>query len=173
MREPYSSFKFLLDGTTHALNIAERRPDLTLTVDGRPHQVSEAGALGDDCFLLTVDGVSYQVWRVWEGNRIHLKIGQRSISVGYEDAITAAQQEAGGGDILKAEMPGVVVSIDKQPGDPVLSGDIIMVIESMKMQINIIAPRDGVLEKVCVAVNEAFDKGAELAALVPLPPADD
>ena len=45
-------------------------------------------------------------------------------------------------------MPGVVVSVEKQPGDPVTAGDTILTIESMKLQTNLTAERDGVLDQI-------------------------
>ena len=158
-------YSFNLDGTEHGVSIAARLPELVLTVDGIAHTVRESGALNEECALLTVDGRSYQVWRTWEGNRIHLRIGNRSFSVGYEDAITAAQHHAGGDDTLRADMPGVVVAVNASAGAHVSAGDVLIVIESMKMQINIVAPRDGVVEAVCVEVNQTFDKGAQLISL--------
>ena len=160
------AYEFTLGEDAHAVSIAARRPDLVMTVDGRRYTVQEAGALNEDgCALLTVDGRSYQVWRTWEGNRIHLRIGNRSFSVGYEDAITAAQHHAGGDDTLRADMPGVVVAVNVSAGAEVHAGDVLVTIESMKMQINIVAPRDGVVEAVYVGVNQTFDKGAQLISL--------
>ena len=158
-------YSFTLDGVEHGVSIAARQPGLVLTVDGRAHQVSESGALNEQCALLEVDGRSYQVWRTWEGNRVHLRIGNRSFSVGYEDAITAAQHHAGGDDTLRADMPGVVVAVNASAGAHVAAGDVLIVIESMKMQINIVAPRDGTVESVHVEVNQTFDKGAQLISL--------
>ena len=158
-------YSFNLDGTDHGVSIAARNPEVVLTVDGVAHRVSESSALNEECALLTVDGRRYQVWRTWEGTRIHLRIGNRSFSVGYEDAITAAQHHAGGDDTLRADMPGVVVVVNASIGAHVTTGDVLIVIESMKMQINIVAPRDGTVEAVYVDVNQSFDKGAQLISL--------
>ena len=158
-------YVFDLDGTEHCVSIAARNPELVLTVDGVAHLVNESSALNEECALLTVDGRSYQVWRTWESNRIHLRIGNRSFSIGYEDAITAAQHLAGGDDTLRADMPGVVVGINASVGASVVTGDVLIVIESMKMQINIVAPRDGTVEAVYVDINQTFDKGAQLISL--------
>jgi biotin carboxyl carrier protein len=53
------------------------------------------------------------------------------------------------------------------PGDEVAAGQVVAVIESMKMQTEIKAPRDGVVERVPVSVGESFGQGAPLVALVP------
>lgn len=161
------SFTYELDGTKHTATIKARRPELIIAVDDNEFTVSEDGALGEDCVLLSVNGRSYQVWRAWEGERVHVRIGGRSFSVGFEDPIAAAQHEAGGDDVLRADMPGVVVEANCAPGDHVSSGDTLMVIESMKMQINISASRDGIVEAVHVNANETFDKGDELVSLHP------
>ena len=158
-------YSFNLDGTAHGVSIAARNPALVLTVDGIAHTVSESSALNEQCALLNVDGRSYQVWRTWEGDRIHLRISNRSFSIGYEDAIIAAQHHAGGDDTLRADMPGVVVAVNASVGAHVAPGDVLIVIESMKMQINIVAPRDGTIEALYVEVNQTFDKGAQLISL--------
>ena len=160
------SFTFTLDGGEHAVSVVRRQPGLELSVDGRAYAVSEAGALGDDgVVLLTIDGRSYQVWRTWESDRVHVRVGNRSFSLGYEDPITAAQHHAGGDDTLRADMPGVVVGVRCEAGAKVAAGDTLIVIESMKMQINVVAPRDGVVEAIHVDVNQTFDKGAQLISL--------
>ena len=159
------SFTFTLDGEDHEISILARRPDLSLSVDGSTHKVSEARTADASCTLLTVDGRNYQIWRTWEGDRIHLRMGARTFSVGYEDAILAAQHHAGGDDVLRADMPGVVVIVHCKGGGNVATGDTLLVIESMKMQINIVAHRDGVIETVHVGVNETFDRGTELITM--------
>lgn len=159
------AFTFVLGDEPHAVTLSARQPQMLCNVDGVNHAVSEAVALTGECVLLTVDGRSYQVWRTWEGDRIHLRIGGRSFSVGYEDAITAAQHQAGGDGVLRADMPGVVVEVGCEVGGHVSAGDALMVIESMKMQINIVAPRDGRVETIHVDANQTFDKGAELISL--------
>lgn len=157
-------FKFTLDQKDRGVSVRARRPDLVLDIDGSAYTVRENVA-GDGTVTLEIGGRSYQVWRVWEGDHLHLRIDGRSYSVGYEDAIAAAQHAAGGDDVLRADMPGVVVAVHVETGATVQAGDTVLVIESMKMQVNIVAPRDGIIEAVHVALNENFDKGALLAAL--------
>jgi len=59
----------------------------------------------------------------------------------------------------------VVVAVNASVGAHVAVGDVLLVIESMKMQINIVAPREGMVEAVYVEVNQTFDKGAQLISL--------
>jgi biotin carboxyl carrier protein len=61
----------------------------------------------------------------------------------------------------------VLRAVTVKPGDEVTAGQIIAIIESMKMQTEIPAPRDGVVDRVLVSVGGNFDGGAPLVALVP------
>lgn len=154
-----------LDGVASEIDIAARQPELICTVDGVAYSVSEALALADDCVMLRVDGRSYQVWRALEGDRIHLKIGTRMFSVGYEEAIAAAAHAGHAGNEIHADMPGVVVDVRAVAGATVAPGDPLLTIESMKMQITVHAPRAGRLDAVHVAQNQSFQKGALLVSM--------
>jgi len=157
-----------LDGTAIDVEVIARQPQLRCRVGAREYDVSEAAAFGEDCWLLTVDGRQYQVWRVCEGERVHLKIGARTFSVGIVDPLDTTRHGASS-DELRADMPGVVVALRCQTGDAVSTGDPLLTIESMKMQITLHSPRDGVVAATHVAVNQPFQKGAVLIALEKLP----
>jgi biotin carboxyl carrier protein len=47
-------------------------------------------------------------------------------------------------------MPGVVVRIKVEVGQTISAGDTVMILESMKMENNIVAPKDGVIQKILV-----------------------
>lgn len=162
-----TSFPFVLDGQTHTVTIRARRPALVVEVDGRCYTVVEEATQDAAEVRLTIDGHAHCVRRVHDTDRVHLELDQRTWSVGYEDALTAAQHEVGGDDVLRADMPGVVVNLHTAAGAAVAAGDVLLVIESMKMQINVVAHRDGTVATVHVEVNQAFDKGAELLSLHP------
>jgi len=162
-----TSFPFTLDGQTHTLTIRARRPALVVEVDGRCYTVSERGSDTPGDSTLVIADRPHRVTRTRESDRIHVKLDQTTWSVGYEDPVTAAQHDAGGDDVLRADMPGVVVSLNVTPGAAVAGGDVLLVIESMKMQINVVAHRDGTVDNVHVEVNQSFDKGTELVSLHP------
>ena len=154
-----SAFAFQLGETSHALRVVARRPQLIVEVDGKQYTVAETDE------GLVINGRPYRLSRALEGNAVHVKLDHQTWLVGYQDPIAAAQQEAGGDDELRADMPGVVVSVNVAAGETVASGDTLLVIESMKMQISVVAPRDGVVETIHVTPNETFDKGATLVSM--------
>lgn len=68
------------------------------------------------------------------------------------------------GEIV-SPMPGKVVKINVAPGQSVKKGDILLVIEAMKMENNIISPKEGKIEKINVKVGEMVNGSKELLAL--------
>jgi len=63
-------------------------------------------------------------------------------------------------------MPGVVIDVRCQPGDDVTAGQTLIVLEAMKMEHTIAAPRDGTVAAVHYAPGDLVEEGAVLIALV-------
>jgi 3-methylcrotonyl-CoA carboxylase alpha subunit len=68
---------------------------------------------------------------------------------------------------LHAPMPGRVVLVKVQPGDRVLAGQELLVIEAMKMELGLKAPRDGVVEQVRASAGDVVEADALLVELAP------
>ncbi|MFV1959930.1 MAG: acetyl-CoA carboxylase biotin carboxyl carrier protein subunit [Planctomycetota bacterium] len=62
-------------------------------------------------------------------------------------------------------MPGVVKEVRVAPGDPVRQGEALLILEAMKMENEIRAPRDGVVKTVAVTAGAPVEKGALLLTL--------
>jgi acetyl-CoA/propionyl-CoA carboxylase biotin carboxyl carrier protein len=80
-------------------------------------------------------------------------------------AASSAAAGAIGGGSLEAPMPGVVIDVRCEPGDAVAEGDILVVLESMKMELSIQSPRDGGVAEVLVGVGDQIARGQTLIAL--------
>jgi acetyl-CoA carboxylase biotin carboxylase subunit len=75
--------------------------------------------------------------------------------------------EMGGKDgEIVSPMPGKIIKINVKAGVEVKKGDILMVVEAMKMENSILSPRDGKIEKVNVKTGEMVDGSKELVSLV-------
>ena len=66
---------------------------------------------------------------------------------------------------VKAHITGVVFQISTQPGDAVAAGDAVIVLESMKMEIPVEAPRSGLVKEITVAEGETVQEGDTVAVL--------
>jgi acetyl-CoA carboxylase biotin carboxyl carrier protein len=66
---------------------------------------------------------------------------------------------------IRAEMAGVILSIERRAGDAVELDDVVLVMESMKMEIPICAPRAGKVVEILVAADEAVAEDQPLAVL--------
>ena len=68
-------------------------------------------------------------------------------------------------NIIAAPMPGMVVEVLVKPGDRVVIGQSLVVLESMKMQMEMRAPAAGLVEKVSVQQKSQVDKGTVLVTI--------
>lgn len=81
-------------------------------------------------------------------------------------AAPAAAPAGGAGSIeVKAGAAGKVFKIEANVGQAVKKGDAVIIIEAMKMEIPVVAPEDGTVASIDVAVGDAIDSGAVLATL--------
>ena len=73
---------------------------------------------------------------------------------------------AGSGSIqVTAPMPGKVVAVKASVGQAVKKGEVVLVLEAMKMENDIVAPEDGTIASINVANGDAVESGAVLATL--------
>ncbi|MBT4333362.1 MAG: acetyl-CoA carboxylase biotin carboxylase subunit [Candidatus Cloacimonetes bacterium] len=72
---------------------------------------------------------------------------------------------AGSGDSVKSPMPGVVIKIVAEVGQEVKKGDVLIVVEAMKMENSLIAPRDGVIKTIIVKTGDQVDGSTSLILL--------
>ena len=81
-------------------------------------------------------------------------------------APAAAPKSAGAGAVkINAPMPGKIVAVKANPGDAVKKGQVILVLEAMKMENDVVAPQDGTVASIDTAVGSAVEAGETLATL--------
>ena len=80
-------------------------------------------------------------------------------------APAAAPAGAQGSVKVESPMPGKILAVKKSVGDTVKSGDVILILEAMKMENEIVAPQDGTVASINVSVGDSVESGATLATL--------
>jgi len=159
--------KFDFGGVTHELWLAPTAIGYDLHIldawNGPIALADEGSGRG----RLTVAGISEAVVFAVDGDVIHIHMRGRTRSLRYVDPLRAlASADANDGhNVARAPMPGTVVALRVAPGDTVTAGTVLMVIESMKLETQIRASQDGVVERLHVKDGDSFDRDAILVTL--------
>lgn len=80
-------------------------------------------------------------------------------------AAPAAPAAAGSGDPINAPMPGTILSVNVAVGDTVKAGQVLFILEAMKMENEIMSPKDGTVTSVGTSKGSAVDTGALLCTI--------
>jgi acetyl/propionyl-CoA carboxylase alpha subunit len=158
MEERLMRPRLRLGGDEYQVGIIRRSPEVCLDIDGSPLQIGQ-GSLSSE---MTVNGQTHRCITALDGDVCHIRLHGRTIKVELIDPRDATEVGGKGDSNIAAPMPGAVVSTDCAVGDHVAEGDVVLTIESMKLQMALTAPRDAVVSDIAVAAGDTFDKGQVL-----------
>ena len=80
-------------------------------------------------------------------------------------AAAAAPEAVAAGEAVKSPMPGNILKINVTQGQKVNEGDVIMILEAMKMENEIVATRSGTIAQIAVSKGAVVETGAVLAVI--------
>jgi propionyl-CoA carboxylase alpha chain len=148
----------------HEVTYALRRDGLELAVGGEPLAGATIRSLAPGAVELEVEGVSriYAVHRAGDVHHVNSPLGQSSLR---ELPRFPSGEEALGEGALAAPMPGKVIKLAVAEGAEVAAGDVLVVLEAMKMEHELTAPADGVVAELRVAEGDQVEAGAALAVI--------
>ena len=78
---------------------------------------------------------------------------------------TQAVTSRSGSESVKAPMPGTILAISVMPGAAVVKGQVLCILEAMKMENEIVSPRDGIVAGISVAKGSSVNAGDPLISL--------
>ena len=107
----------------------------------------------------------YRVTRA--GDDVHLTGSRGTVTARVVPRFAVPGRSATVGGGLAAPMPGKVLEVSVEPGQRVEMGQVLVVLEAMKMEHRVHAPADGVVTAVLVAVGDQVATGTELLAFTP------
>lgn len=142
----------------------ETEADGRVTIDGVVYIVDDIGPgiyrVGDGVrhWTVAVAGPADDRWISVDG-----QVSRVEVATGA----TAGRRKrrSGGADALSAPMPATVVKLLVEPGATVKQGDTLVVLEAMKMELPVRAPRDGVVRHVRCRAGELVQPGVALLEL--------
>lgn len=116
-------------------------------------------------YRITVNGVAYDV-AVEEMGEGAATSAPAPAAAPKPAAPKAAPAAAGAGAVkINSPMPGNILSVKASAGQAVKKGDVLMILEAMKMENEICAPQDGTIASVQVAAGDSVESGDVLATM--------
>lgn len=117
-------------------------------------------------YTITVNGNVYDVTVEENGQGAATAAAPRAAAPAPKAAPARAAAPAGAGSIkIEAGASGKVFKIEASVGAAVKRGDTVLVLEIMKMETPVVAPEDGTVASIDVAVGDAVEAGAVLATM--------
>ena len=118
-----------------------------------PQQESPT-ADGPARYAITVNGKSYDLAIDGDTATVNGKSYQVSLGAAADMPSAGPAEQTGGGTPVAAQMPGKVIRLLVQVGDPVETGDNILILEAMKMEMPVTAPVAGTITNLLVGAGE-------------------
>ena len=120
-------------------------------------------------FVVIVNGKSYEVEVEEKGGAVSAPAAAPVVSApAVSEAPKAAPAPAAapaGATAVNSPMPGTIMSISVKPGDSVKAGDVLCILEAMKMENEIVAPKDATVASVNVNQGQSVNSGDLLVSL--------
>ena len=152
-------------GAVHAVALARRHDGACELQIGDARWPLAVRSLGGERHDLTLAGRRLALEVHVQGERVAVFAPEGSAVLREIDAIAHAGDAAGDAGRLTAPMPGKVVAYLAKAGDRVGKGQPLAVMEAMKMEHTLSAPRDGVVAELLYAPGDQLAEGAELLRL--------
>lgn len=152
------------DRAPHLVAIERHGDGWRAVIDGRVHDVTVRPHSGGR-LELTIDGVRRSAYVAAEGTRRWVAVGDRTFQLeridGSPKRRTGGASESGH-DVLEATMPGQVRAVLVDPGADVKAGQTLVLLEAMKMELQVKAPHAGKVAAVLVQVGQVVERGQRL-----------
>jgi len=152
--------------------LVEMLDDKHVSVNGTTYEVDFESVSGQPVYSLIVDGKSHEAYVQESDDEWQVLLRGRLYPVKVEDEREKRLRAAASGGVaetgeyhLKAPMPGLVVTINVEEGQEITKGQVLLILESMKMQNELKAPRDGVISRIKVKAGESVEQKQVLLSL--------
>ncbi len=166
-------FWVTLEGRDTEVELTRENGRMFLELDGRRVEADLHLLPDGEVYSLLVDGRSWEVRVAPDVDALQVTVQGATLPVTVrhplEKALRSAARGAGAatGETIAAPMPGVVVAVRVRPGDPVIAGQALVVVEAMKMQNELTARHGGTVSEVLVEERATVAAGQPLVRIRP------
>ncbi|MFD1646274.1 acetyl/propionyl/methylcrotonyl-CoA carboxylase subunit alpha [Haloarchaeobius litoreus] len=165
---------------THTTKYLDEHLDHDRIAEAQEQWGSDTGGAGDDEdvvereFTVEVNGKRFDVNLEERGAMpVGGTSGPRGGSSGGGDGGSGGSAASGGGGVdvegdgetVNAEMQGTILSVDVDEGDEVAAGDVLVVLEAMKMENDVVASRGGTVTQIAIEEGQSVDMGDVLVVI--------
>ncbi|MCK4756289.1 hypothetical protein KAS56_05080 [candidate division WOR-3 bacterium] len=156
-------YKFLHLNKTYTIKIEKSGGNYTAVVDNTTYEVADF-AVQQNAFSFKLDNKLCSIYFVEDKGKIHLVVDGEycELELEKEKAVSARRPVLQKGNSVASPMPGLLVKMPVAKGDKVAAGTTLAIVEAMKMQNELRAPRDGVVKKI------NYKEGEQVDALKPI-----
>jgi biotin carboxyl carrier protein len=143
-----------------------------VTVNDKTYKVDFESVSGQPVYSLIADGKSHEAYVAAGEDTWQVLLRGHLFPVRVEDEREKRLRSAAGGGVaetgeflLKAPMPGLVITVPVEEGQPVKKGQVLIILESMKMQNELKSPRDGTVLRIKTKAGESVEQKQTLLSL--------
>ncbi len=170
-----ATFQLTLNEQTYDVEVEEHEGELRVRIGGKWRSVDLERISEGARYSLLLDGRPSNIFAEESPHGYHIVIGSRLFAITTPGPVRG--RRAGGPEdmdattntgewVLTSPMAGVVQEVLVEPGDEVEAGQVVIVIEAMKMQNDLRARRAGTVKAVYVSVGQRVDQAAPLLVLL-------
>lgn len=144
-----------------------------ISINGQVMEVDFGSISGQPVYTLLIDGKSYEAYVYAGEEEWQVLLLGRQYPARVEDEREKRLKSAAGGKVsetsefhLKAPMPGLVVAVPVEENQKVEKGQVLVILESMKMQNELKAPRAGTVQRIKIKPGESVEQRQTLLSVV-------
>lgn len=146
--------------------------DKTIVVDGEAFELDSQGLANTALNSIILNGQSFDVDISEHDDLYQVMLKGLMYDVQVEDQRTRrlagmkrSMSETVGEALIKAPMPGIIVEIPVEVGQAVSKGDVVIILESMKMQNEFKSPKDGNIKSIRVKMGDKIDQNTVMLSV--------
>ncbi len=159
-----------VDGKEFTVEIVDEKH---IRINERLLDVDFESISGQPVYSLLIGGKSYEAYVSPDDEQWEVLLRGRLYQAEVQDEREKRLRSAGGAGAaeggefqMKAPMPGLVVAIPVEEGQQVKKGQVLLILESMKMQNELKSPRDGQIQRIKVKAGETVEQKQTLLSVI-------